>query len=365
MKHMKRILAGCLACLTMFLLLAGCAEQKNLLKPFAEKERAASYYVALGEYLGVEAKLIKAEEVTDEILRMNILKTRYDYAEFTKVDRAAQEGDKVVASYQGYMDDELFQGGSASSEEIILGLGEYVPGFEAGIVGMTAGETKKVDVRFPDDYWSEDFAGKAAYFKITVEEVYSAALPEYNDAFVSEKLSYDNVGAFEEALAENLKNQFEEEAETKQLKAIWASVRENCTINSYPEDQVEAYVEEYVNYYTYLAQYSGSELDAYLQANYGITEEEFQKTVLEWAQSEIGDSLIVDAIVEAEKMELSDEEYEEEKQKLMQSMGYSSDEAFQSAYGSSFEDYYGKDSITKAILQNRVYDLVCENAKLK
>ena len=365
MKHMKRILAGCLACLTMFLLLAGCAEQKNLLKPFAKKERAASYYVALGEYLGVEAKLIKAEEVTDEILRMNILKTRYDYAEFTKVDRAAQEGDKVVASYQGYMDDELFQGGSASSEEIILGLGEYVPGFEAGIVGMTAGETKKVDVRFPDDYWSEDFAGKAAYFKITVEEVYSAALPEYNDAFVSEKLSYDNVGAFEEALAENLKKQFEEEAETKQLKAIWASVRENCTINSYPEDQVEAYVEEYVNYYTYLAQYSGSELDAYLQANYGITEEEFQKTVLEWAQSEIGDSLIVDAIVEAEKMELSDEEYEEEKQKLMQSMGYSSDEAFQSAYGSSFEDYYGKDSITKAILQNRVYDLVCENAKLK
>ena len=365
MKHMKRILAGCLACFTMFLLLAGCAEQKNLLKPFAKKERAASYYVALGEYLGVEAKLIKAEEVTDEILRMNILKTRYDYAEFTKVDRAAQEGDKVVASYQGYMDDELFQGGSASSEEIILGLGEYVPGFEAGIVGMTAGETKKVDVRFPDDYWSEDFAGKAAYFKITVEEVYSAALPEYNDTFVSEKLSYDNVGAFEEALAENLKKQFEEEAETKQLQAIWASVRENCTINSYPEDQVEAYVEEYVNYYTYLAQYSGSELDAYLQANYGITEEEFQKTVLEWAQSEIGDSLIVDAIVEAEKMELSDEEYEEEKQKLMQSMGYSSDEAFQSAYGSSFEDYYGKDSITKAILQNRVYALVCENAKLK
>ena len=228
---------------------------------------------------------------------------------------------------------------------------------------MTAGETKKVDVRFPDDYWSEDFAGKAAYFEITVKEVYSAALPEYNDAFVSEKLSYDNVGAFEEALAENLKKQFEEEAETKQLQAIWASVRENCTINSYPEDQVEAYVEEYVNYYTYLAQYSGSELDAYLQANYGITEEEFQKTVLKWAQSEIGDSLIVDAIVEAEKMELSDEEYEEEKQKLMQSMGYSSDEAFQSAYGSSFEDYYGKDSITKAILQNRVYDLVCENAK--
>ena len=365
MKHMKRILAGCLACFMMFLLLAGCAEQKNLLKPFAKKERAASYYVALGEYLGVEAKLIKAEEVTDEILRMNILKTRYEYAEFTKVDRAAQEGDKVIASYQGYMDDELFQGGSASSEEIILGLGEYVPGFEAGIVGMTAGETKKVDVRFPDDYWSEDFAGKAAYFEITVKEVYSAALPEYNDAFVSEKLSYDNVGAFEEALAENLKKQFEEEAETKQLQAIWASVRENCTINSYPEDQVEAYVEEYVNYYTYLAQYSGSELDAYLQANYGITEEEFQKTVLKWAQSEIGDSLIVDAIVEAEKMELSDEEYEEEKQKLMQSMGYSSDEAFQSAYGSSFEDYYGKDSITKAILQNRVYDLVCENAKLK
>lgn len=365
MKHMKRILAGCLACLMMFVLLAGCAEQKNLLKPFAEKERAASYYVALGEYLGVEAKLIKAEEVTDEILHMNILKTRYDYAEFTKVDRAAQEGDKVVASYQGYMDDELFQGGSASSEEIILGLGEYVPGFEAGIVGMTAGETKKVDVRFPDDYWSEEFAGKAAYFEITVEEVYSAALPEYNDAFVSEKLSYDNVGAFEEALAENLKNQFEEEAETKQLQAIWASVRANCTINSYPEDQVEAYVEEYVNYYTYLAQYNGLELDAYLQANYGITEEEFQKTVLEWAQSEIGDSLIVDAIVEAEKMELSDEEYEEEKQKLMQSMGYSSDEAFQSAYGSNFEDYYGKDSITKAILQDRVYDLVCENAKLK
>ena len=141
-------------------------------------------------------------------------------------------------------------------------------------------------------------------------------------------------------------------------------VRSNCTFNSYPESQIEAYVAEYVDYYTSLAQYSNSELNDYLQANYGITEEEFTETVYGWAYTEIGDELIVRAIAEAEGMKLGEEEYEQEKQSLMQSLGYASDEDFESVYGSTFEDYYGKDNITQAILQNRVYDLVVDNAKL-
>ncbi len=363
MKKMRRITAALL--LAVFMMgLAGCAEEKNLLKPFEEKEHEASYYVSLGEYLGVEAQLVKAEEVTPEILDLNIRQMLYSYAEYEQVERAAAEGDKVVASYQGYMDGELFEGGSASSESIILGLGEYIPGFEEGIVGMQVGETKHVDVTFPEDYWSADFAGKDAYFEIVLEEVYQAELPEYNDAFVAENLSYDTVAAYEEGLEASLKAQFVEEAETAQLQAIWEVVRSNCTFNSYPESQIEAYVAEYVDYYTSLAQYSNSELNDYLQANYGITEEEFTETVYGWAYTEIGDELIVRAIAEAEGMELGEEEYEQEKQSLMQSLGYASDEDFESVYGSMFEDYYGKDNITQAILQNRVYDLVVDNAKL-
>jgi trigger factor len=363
MKKAKRITAVLLLAILMMSLM-GCAEEKNLLKPFEEKEHEASYYVSLGEYLGVEAELVEAEEVTQEILELNIRKSLYNYAEYEQVERAAEEGDKVVASYQGYMDGELFEGGSASGEEIILGLGEYIPGFEEGIVGMQAGETKQVDVVFPEDYWSADFAGKNAYFEITLEEIYQATLPEYNDEFVAENLSYETVAAYEAGLEASLKAQFAEEAETAQLQAVWEVVRNNCSFNSYPESQIEAYVAEYVDYYTYLAQYSDSDLDAYLQANYGITEAEFQETVYGWAYTEIGDGLIVQAIAEAEGMELGEEEYEQEKQSLMQSLGYASEEDFESAYGSTFEDYYGKDNIIQAVLQNRVYELVLTNAKL-
>ena len=363
MKKAKRITAVLLLAILMMSLM-GCAEEKNLLKPFEEKEHEASYYVSLGEYLGVEAELVEAEEVTQEILELNIRKSLYNYAEYEQVERAAEEGDKVVASYQGYMDGELFEGGSASGEEIILGLGEYIPGFEEGIVGMQAGETKQVDVVFPEDYWSADFAGKNAYFEITLEEIYQATLPEYNDEFVAENLSYETVAAYEAGLEASLKAQFAEEAETAQLQAVWEVVRNNCSFNSYPESQIEAYVAEYVDYYTYLAQYSDSDLDVYLQANYGITEAEFQETVYGWAYTEIGDGLIVQAIAEAEGMELGEEEYEQEKQSLMQSLGYASEEDFESAYGSTFEDYYGKDNIIQAVLQNRVYELVLTNAKL-
>ncbi len=364
---MKRNGRRAVIALLMILLigiLAGCAEQKDLLKPFEEKEKEASYYVSLGQYLGVQAELIKAEEVTREILDLNIQQTLYTYAEYTQVERAAQEGDKVVASYQGYMNGEMFEGGSATSESIIIGLGEYIPGFEEGIIGMQIGETKQVNTTFPEDYWSADFAGKDAYFEITLEEVYDAKLPEYNDEFVEENLSYNTVEEYETALEASLKAQFEEDAELAQLQAIWEVIRNNCTFHSYPENQIEAYVEEYVDYYTYLAQYSDAELDAYLQANYGITEEDFMDTVYDWAYTEIGDGLIVKAIAEAEKMEVTDEEYEQEKNVLIQQQGYSSDEDFQSVYGYTFEEYYGKDNIVDAILQNRVYDLVLENAKL-
>lgn len=363
-KKSKRIAAFLLLVMAI-MMLAGCKKQTDASESPEEQESDVSKYVTLGEYLGVQAEKIDLGEVTPEVMELNVKQMLYSYAEYEQVERPAQEGDRAIVSYQGYMDGEPFEGGSASGDEMIIGLGSFIPGFEEGVIGMKVGETKRVDVVFPEDYWSRDFAGKEAYFDITLEEVYDAELPEYTDEFVAENLSYSTIEEYEAAMKEGLQAQLEAEEKSQQLQAVWEAIREGCTFHTYPEEEIEAYVADYVDYYTYMAQYSGESLDSYLKANYGLTEERFRETVYEWAYQEIGDTLIVKAIIQAEGMALDDEEYAKEKSALMQSQGYSSEEAFENAYGATFEEYYGKDNITQAVLQNRVYDLVMSNAALR
>ena len=190
----KRTLLVVLAAILLLTLLCSCStEGKDLLKPFRDRTINYLKMVELGEYRGVEVEKVVPREITEEEIRLAIQSERYNYAEINKVDRPAQMGDIVVADYAGYIEGAAFENGSASGEEIVLGLGQYISGFEEGIVGMSAGETKTVEVDFPDDYRDEELKGKHASFVITVSEVYEAILPEYDETYAKDKLGMASI----------------------------------------------------------------------------------------------------------------------------------------------------------------------------
>ena len=364
MQKTKRITAGLLLMILLATMMVSCAESKDLMKPFREEEKAIEDYVTLGQYLGVEAEKVEVQEVDEALMETYRNQLLYTYAEFSPVERAAQDGDKVVISYVGYMDGEAFEGGTAEHDEATLGMDEYIPGFEEGIVGMEIGQTKNVPVVFPDDYWSADFAGKEAYFEITLEKVSEPILPTYDDAFVKEYLGFGSVKEYENYIKESLEMEYQADAESNQLLAVWQAVRDNCTIIEYPEDEVETYLADYTEYYTSMAAYSGLDLETYLNDNYAMTLQEFNDTVLGWAHEEIGDMLIVKAIINAEGMEISEEEYAQAKLTLLGDMGYTSEDEFEADYEMGFEDYYGEENIKLAVLQEQVFQLVLDNAIL-
>jgi len=138
--------------------------------------------VKLAEIEGHEFEKPTAE-VTDADIDKMLDNLRQQRAEYTSVEREAKEGDQVKIDFVGKVDGEAFEGGSAEGQTLVLGSGSMIPGFEAGIEGMKAGETKAVDVTFPEDYGNKDLAGKAAVFEITVHEVAEAELPELNEEF--------------------------------------------------------------------------------------------------------------------------------------------------------------------------------------
>ena len=362
----KRTLLVVLAAILLLTLLCSCStEGKDLLKPFRDRTINYLKMVELGEYRGVEVEKVVPREITEEEIRLAIQSERYNYAEINKVDRPAQMGDIVVADYAGYIPGAAFENGSASGEEIVLGLGQYISGFEEGIVGMSAGETKTVEVDFPDDYRDEELKGKHASFVITVSEVYEAILPEYDETYAKDKLGMASIEEYERAKKESLVGDAETEAKNQQFQNLWKKVREGCKILSYPEGKIESYVSDCISYYENMAAYTGMEFGEFLKEYYKMDEENFRAAVNDMAYTEIGDEVIIRAIIQKEKIKLSKEEYENEKQKLIKSMGFDSEEAFQASYGSSFEEYYGKENIEYAILQEKVFDIVEDNAVIK
>ena len=360
----KKIISLTVLIMLTVTLLASCAESKDLMKPFREKEEEKildpKEYIELGEYLGIDIKLIEAAEVTDEDVELAVKQTMYNYAETEEAEGPVQDGDIVIADYIGYIDGETSSNLQSTDEEIVIGLGSYIPGFESGMIGMSAGETKKIDLTFPDDYYS-DMAGKDVTFEITVKEIYKAILPELTDEFAQENLMADSVDDYYDYVRESLAETAQQTAESEQVQELWKTVRENSNIFAYPQDEIDSYIADYEDYYKSMAEYSGLSLEEYLISGFGIDEEEFIREITEWAQEDIGTRLVILAIVENEGMDITDEEYEEAKENLLAQYGVTEDQ-FLEYYGQSIEEYYGKENIRLNVLGDRVYDLIDQNA---
>lgn len=306
--------------------------------------------VTLGDYKGVTVEKT-IQSVTDEDVQNEIDNALANYP--VEVDQAAKEGDTVNIDYVGKIDGEEFDGGSDQGADLKLGSGKFIDGFEDGLIGARKGETRTLNLTFPEDY-TQDLAGKAVEFTVTVNAV-KEPLSEPTDQWVADNIEgYDNLADYKAGIRSEQEESNEQTAENQVRYAAWTQVIDNCTINEYPETLVEVGKKLYEQQVETYAKYAGMELDAYIESS-GLTQEEYQSNMEEYGKNVAAQALVCQAICDKEGFAIGDNDYQKALQDMLTEYGCTEDELIQT---------YGQDNVEQSIMLNRVSNLILENANV-
>lgn len=306
--------------------------------------------VTLGDYKGVTVEKT-IQSVTDEDVQNEIDNALANYP--VEVDQAAKEGDTVNIDYVGKIDGEEFDGGSDQGADLKLGSGKFIDGFEDGLIGAKKGETRTLNLTFPEDY-TQDLAGKAVEFTVTVNAV-KEPLSEPTDQWVADNIEgYDNIADYKAGIRSEQEESNEQTAENQVRYAAWTQVIDNCTINEYPETLVEVGKKLYEQQVETYAKYAGMELDAYIESS-GLTQEEYQSNMEEYGKNVAAQALVCQAICDKEGFAIGDDDYQKALQDMLTEYGCTEEELIQT---------YGQDNVEQSIMLNRVSNLILENANV-
>ena len=280
-------------------------------KPFIfTAEVALKPEVKLGKYKGV--KVEKADtEVTDEEVDKEIDKERESNARNIDVtDRAVKDGDIVTLDFEGFVDGTAFEGGKGENYPLTIGSGTFIPGFEEQLVGAEIGKETEVNVTFPEDYQAEDLKGKAAVFKCTVKEIKEKELPTLDDEFASEVSEFETLAEYKA----DIRGRLEERKAKASREAKEAAVIEEIIKDSdmeIPEAMIETQQRQMIDEFAQRIQMQGLTLEQYFQFT-GASYDQMIEQVKPQAEKRIQSRLVLEAVAAAEKIEATEEDYEEE-----------------------------------------------------
>lgn len=270
--------------------------------------------VTVKQYKGLKASKdvapVTDEEVNAEIERMRNRNART----ITVEDRAAQNGDIVSIDFEGFVDGKAFEGGKAERYSLTLGSGQFIPGFEDQIVGHNTGDEFDVNVTFPEEYQASELAGKPAVFKCKLHEISAKELPALDDEFVKDVSEFDTLDELKADITKKLADSKEQAANTAFENALIDGVIENLE-GEIPEEMFDARADEMVQDFEYRLSSQGMNLDTYMQYT-GSTRDSLRASFKEQATRQVKVALALEKIVAAEGLTASDEEVEEEVNKL-------------------------------------------------
>ena len=267
--------------------------------------------VELGQYthLGIEKKV---EEVTDDDVMADIERARDRAARYVEVtDREAKLDDQANIDYQGLLDGVPFEGGTAQGHELVLGSGAFIPGFEDQVVGMKIGEEKDINVTFPENYHSEELAGKPVVFKVKLNSLREKEVPALDDEFVKDVSETANtVDEYKKEIREKLEKQAEERADAAFESEIIETVSDNAKIDI-PKAMVEEQIDDMLRDMELRMMYQGLRMQDFLKYS-GQTMEQLRDTYRQQAEDRVKTQLTLEAITKAEGIEPTDEEIDKE-----------------------------------------------------
>lgn len=281
-------------------------------KPFIfTAEVALKPEVTLGKYKGVKIEKIDTD-VTEEEITADIDREREKNARTLDVtDRTVQSGDIATIDFEGFVDGEAFEGGKGGDYPLTIGSGAFISGFEEALIGAEIGKETEVNVTFPEDYQAAELAGKAAVFKCTVKKLQERLIPELDDDFVGEVSDEsDTVAEYREEVRRKLAERKEDEAGTAREDAVIKAIIEDAKMDI-PDAMVETQQRQMVQEYAQRLQAQGISMDQYMQFT-GLTVDALLEQVKPQAMSRIQSRLVLEAVVKAENITASEEEFEEE-----------------------------------------------------
>ena len=310
----------------------------------------------LGKYKGVEIKKIEYK-VTDEDIEHELGHMQEHNSRLISVeDRPVEKGDIANINFEGFVDGVAFEGGKAENHDLEIGSNTFIPGFEDQIIGMKIDEEKDIKVKFPDEYFSKDLAGKDATFKVKVNEIKKKELPTLDDEFAKDVSEFDTLKELKESIKEKQQKQNDERAKYETQDAVMKAVCENVKVDI-PSGMIETETENMIKDMEQRLSYQGLKLDQYLQMM-GKTKEEMQKEYEPQAIEAIKSRLAIEAVIKAEKIEVPDIDVEEKMKEMAKNYGRENDEEF-------MKNENVRNYIKQGLESEKALEFLVENAKIK
>ena len=311
--------------------------------------------VKLGKYKGIELKKVEYP-VTDEDVEHELAHVQEHNARIITVeDRPVQDKDIAVIDFQGFVDGKAFEGGKAEKHELEIGSKTFIPGFEDQVIGMKVGEEKDINVKFPEDYFSKDLAGKDATFKVKLHEIKEKQLPALDDEFAKDVSEFDTLKDYKTSIKEKKKAQNDDKAkhETENLAIEAVS---NETKIDIPSGMIETEIDAMIRDLEQQLSYQGINLDQYLKIM-NKTRKEIEENYKEQAEKNVKSRLILEAIIKEEKIESTDEEINAKIKEMATNYGRKEEEL---SKNEALKEY-----IANTIKTEKAIELIIKNAKIK
>lgn len=347
----KKTIAG-LLCGVALLVLASCGSSMSY------EDYDLSEYLKVGEYKGLTVAPYSIS-VTDDEVQEQIQSNLKAAAKDTKLDKntAIADGDTVNIDYTGKVDGKKFDGGTAEKQDLTIGSGSFIDGFESGLIGHKKGETVTLNLTFPEDYSEESLKGKNVTFTVKINSATRSVVPELNEEFVKENSEYKTVKEYTGAVEKQLYNEKETEAINNQKTTLWSAALDNTEVKKYPEKELNHYMEFNSEQLDQTAkQYGVSREDMLKQ--YGLDDEkDFEATNEDSSKLRVKQEMLIQYIADKEKLSYT----EEEKEKLIENFeaqGYDAD-AIEQQTGRTVNDYAHIE-----LLYEKVLDFLLDNAKI-
>ena len=268
--------------------------------------------VTLGDYKGIEVPQA-AVAVTDEDVEAEVDRMAQRNSRIETVERPIQDGDTVVLDFEGFDNGIAFEGGKAENYSLKIGSHQFVPGFEEALIGLSAGDEKDIDVTFPENYTPE-LAGKPVVFKCKIHEVKETVMPEKDDEFAKDVSEFDTMDALREDIRANLLKERQEAAARQFENAAVEKAAANMTCEI-PACMIDEQVDKHLDQFAYQLQMSGMTMEDYAKM-IGGDMNGLRASMRPMAEITVRSNILLSAVVEAEKIEVSDEEVEEEIKKI-------------------------------------------------
>ena len=273
--------------------------------------------VTLGEYKGIAVPAAKWE-VKPEQVQAEIDRAAERVSRMVEVtDRAAQNGDSTNINYAGTVDGVAFAGGTAENQNLVLGSGMFIPGFEDQVVGMNIGEERDINVTFPEEYQAKELAGKAAVFHVKLNSISYKEMPEINDDFAKDVSEFDTLDEYKADIEKRIGEQEKNAAEQNRTDKIIEKVCENATVDI-PQPMVERAIDQRVNEMNMRMSYQGLKMEDFLKYT-GQTMEQLRQTYADAARKQVLAEVVLDAIRTAEGIDATAEEVDAEIAKYAES----------------------------------------------